>query len=542
MRSRRGRAVFLFVLISGIAAFTATWYGSTGRSGGSTPAFGGGYVEGVIGAPARINPLFAGQNEADAALVALIFAGLTRLDDKGQPFPDLAETWVLSQDGRTYTFSLRQGLLWQDGAPLTADDVVFTYSLLKAPGLRAPPNQARALADATIAKVDSRTVSIELPQAYAPLPAYLTLGILPSHLLRTIQPGAMFDAAFNQQPMGAGPYRLDHLSPDRASLVANPAHHLGQPFIQRLDLRFYRDEGAMLEALKARQVNGAVFRSPLSQNDRVYLETRKDLRSTALVTGETAFVYFNLRQTMFQDRRLRQALLYALDREALIGEFLGGQALEPESPLAIDSWAYTDSLKRYGFDPSLANLLLDEAGWRRNEGGVRVRAGVALAFTLATNSDPLRVAIAQAMAKTWEAVGVRVTVEAGGTTTLVRDLLEPRNYQAALFSQVAEPDPDPYLAWHSSQGSGKGANLGSFSDDRVDKLLADARLNTPQARRKELYGQFQELFAQEVPALPVYTSSGIYVQSASIQGTRNRLITSPGDRFWQVQEWHLKTR
>jgi peptide/nickel transport system substrate-binding protein len=542
VHSRRGRALFLLVLIAGIGAVTAVWAYSSGRSTGSTPAFGGGYVEGVIGAPARINPLFAGQNETDAALVSLIFAGLTRLDDKGQPFPDLAETWSLSQDGRTYTFVLRQGLLWQDGAPLTSDDVVFTYGLLKAPGLRAPPAQARVLADASVTRVDARTVAIELAQPYAPLPAYLTLGILPAHLLKATSQGALFDAPFNQQPVGAGPYRLERLEPDRASLIASPSHHLGQPFIQHLDLRFYRDEGALLEALRTRQIHGGLFRSPLSASDRVYLETRKDLRTTTLVTGETTFVYLNLKQPPFQDRRVRQALLNALDRDGLIKEFFAGQALKPDSPLPIDGWGYTASLSRYQYDPSLANLLLDEAGWRAGDGGVRVRSGVPLAFTLATTSDPVRVALAQGIARLWEAIGVKVTVEAGGTTVLVRDLLEPRSYQAALFSSFAEQDPDPYGAWHSSQGTGKGANLGSWSDDRVDRLLIEARGNLSQARRKELYAQFQELFAQEVPAVPVYASSAVYVQSASIQGSRNRLVTNPGDRFWQVHEWHLKTR
>jgi peptide/nickel transport system substrate-binding protein len=542
VRSRKGRTLFLIVLVAGVAGFSGIWYGAARHSGGSVPAFGGAYVEGVIGAPARINPLFAGQNEADATLAALIFAGLTRLDEKGQPFPDLAETWTLSQDGRVYTFVLRPGLIWQDGVSLTADDVVFTFGLLKEPGLRTLPNQARFLIEASFAKVDPRTVTITLPQAYAPLPAYLTLGLLPAHILRSAGTASLFDASFNQQPVGAGPYRLEQLSPDHAILVANPGHHLGQPFIQRLELRFFRDEGSMLTAIKTRQVNGGFFRAPLSESDRLYIESRSDLRQTQLVTGETAFVYFNLKQPIFQERRVRQALLNALDRDAMIKTVFAGQALKPESPVAVDSWAYSASLTRYGYDQGVAGLLLNEAGWRIAENGLRVRNGVPLSFTLVTNSDPVRVVVAQTVAKAWEAIGARVTVEAGGTTNLVRDLLEPRNYQVALFAQVADADPDPYLAWHSSQGSGKGGNIGSLSDDRIDKLLLDARGNVTQPRRKELYGQFQELFAQEVPAIPLYASAGTYVQSAVLQGVRVRFVASPADRFWQVQEWHLKTR
>jgi peptide/nickel transport system substrate-binding protein len=171
-----------------------------------------------------------------------------------------------------------------------------------------------------------------------------------------------------------------------------------------------------------------------------------------------------------------------------------------------------------------------------------MRGGAELAFSLVTNSDPLRVALAQAVANAWNALGIKVTVEARGATALVRDFLEPRSYQAALFTTSAEPDPDPYDAWHSSQAFGKDGNLSSFDDARVDKLLAEGRGNARQMQRRDLYAQFQELFAQEVPSIPLYASYGVYVQSATVQGLRLRVVSSPGDRFWQVQEWHLKTR
>ncbi len=146
------------------------------------------------------------------------------------------------------------------------------------------------------------------------------------------------------------------------------------------------------------------------------------------------------------------------------------------------------------------------------------------------------------MAKRWSDLGVRVTVAAGGTTTLVRDLLEPRSYEAALFVRGGGPDPDPYPAWHSTQTGAKGGNLSSLSDERIDRILEEARLSAPPQRRLELYAQFQELFAQEVPAIPLYASTALYVQSASLRGVRVGLLDTAGARFWQVQEWYLRTR
>jgi len=539
--SRRGRWLFLIVLLGGVGAFTGLWYAATGGSGGSDPAFGGLYVEGVAGAPSRINPLFAAQNEVDEALASLIFAGLTRLDEQGTPLPDLAEDWTVSADGRTYTFRLREGLVWQDGAPLTADDVIFTYGLLQSPGLRSPPALSRLLAEATMARKDSLTVTIQLPQPFAPLPAHLTLGILPLHLLGDIPPAALFDAPFNLQPVGAGPYRLEELTGERARLEANPAYHLRQPFVQRLELRFYRDESALIAALKSRDVQGAFFRAPLSAGDLVYLERRGDLRQSTLPTGAVTFVYLNLRLPIFEDRRVRQALLYALDRGAIIEEALGGQALPADSPIAPGSWAYAPSLGRYETDPEIAGLLLDEAGWRLDGRGVRTKEGVELAFTLACTSDPQQVALARAIAKRWSEVGARVVVAPSGTTTLVRDLLEPRRYEAALFVRAGDADPDPYPAWHSTQTGSKGGNLSLLNDQRFDRILEEARLLASQARRRDLYGEFQELFAQEVPAIPLFASTSLYVQKASLQGVRVGLLEGAGARFWQVHEWYLKT-
>jgi peptide/nickel transport system substrate-binding protein len=235
-------------------------------------------------------------------------------------------------------------------------------------------------------------------------------------------------------------------------------------------------------------------------------------------------------------------LLYALDRDAIVRDVFDGQTLRADSPILPGSWAFTAALRRYGADAKLAGLLLDEAGWRLNDRGVRVRGADQLGFTLATSTDPAQVAVAQEVANRWEAVGARVTVEAGGVTTLVRDLLEPRSYQAALFSLTNDADPDPYPAWHSSQASGKAGNLASLRDDRIDRILAEARLVATQPRRKDLYSEFQEVFAQEVPAIPLYVSTALYVQTASLRGVRTGLLTEPGARFWQVQEWYLRTR
>lgn len=541
MRKSRNRWLFLIVLIAGLGGFTAVWYAAARDAGSGAPDFGGQYVEGMTGAPSRINPLFANLNAVDQSIVSLVFAGLTRLDDQGRPFPDLAETWSVSDDGLIYTFTLRNGLVWQDGAPLTPDDVIFTYDLLRTPGLRPSLAPPEALTTARFVRGEGRLLRIELTQPFAPLPAYLTTGILPLHLLRDAGAQGIGESAFNQRPIGAGPYRLVEMTPDRVVLEANSAYYPAQPYIQRFEFRFFKDGQALLAALQARQLDGAYFTTGLADTALVELERESGLRLQPLSTGETTFVYLNLNQPVFQDRRVRQALLYGLDRSKLAGLVYGEMAQKAESPLATGIWSEADALTRYGTDQRTAGLLLDEAGWRLNSAGERERGGAKLAFTLITTPDPVQVAVANEVAAEWKLLGVTVTVQPKGSTELVRDIFGPRAFDALVFEQAAAPDPDPYTHWHSSQATPTGFNLASFKNDRVDQLLTSARAMTQNLRREELYGQFQELFAQEVPSLPLYSSTALYAQRG-VKDARPGLITQPGDRFWQVYQWHLRTK
>ncbi len=380
-----------------------------------------------------------------------------------------------------------------------------------------------------------------MSEQYSPLPAYLTLGILPKHSLDGLSMREIYDSFFNQQPIGSGPYRLVRLTPSVAELAANPAYPFGQPFIQHMELRFYRDEGAVYAALEQGEIKAALFAGGIGESAQVDLQLEGNLRITPLDTGEITYVYLNLKRPMFQDRRVRQALLYALDRDQIVVDAADGAGVKAESPIPPTSWAYSPSLTRYETDPNLAGLLLDDAGWTLGDDGVRRKDGKALAFTLTTNPDPVRVAVAEAVAAAWNRLGLQVSVTTAGVSELVRKHLEPRDYEATLWARVPSADPDPYEQWHSSQATGSGANLTGFSDARVDAILEQARTAT-QSKRKELYNEFQELFAQEVPAIPLYVSTAAYAQEKDLQGVRVALLTEPGDRFWQVQEWFLRTR
>ncbi|MGD0765240.1 MAG: ABC transporter substrate-binding protein [Dehalococcoidia bacterium] len=542
MSSARARWLLLLTLAVGILALGAVWYKASRLSEAHPPQPGGTYVEGVAGAPSHINPLFDSTNDVDKDLVALIFSGLTRLGPDGEVLPDLAESWDISNDGLTYTFHLRDGVLWHDGQPFTADDVVFTFKALQDDNYRGEPARAELFRSLTVAKIDDLTVTITLAQPFAPVLAYLSIGILPQHLLGDLDASQLYASPFNQQPVGTGPFRLVDLSGDHAVLTSNPTYHLGEPYLRRLELRFYTDEPTLLKALKDGQVLGAFFRSPLSDVDRQYLEGNDRWQILQLPSTTYTILYFNDTLPQLQDKQVRQALAYATDRDTIAATILDNQAVRSDSPIPAGTWAYYSALDGYSYDPTQAASLLDQAGWVLQLNGVRAKDGQELRLNLVTNSDDLRTAVAGAIARAWSALGVQTTVSTQQPTNLLRDMLMPHQFDVALYGFDSGLDPDPYPAWHSSQTAAGGNNLAGFADPQSDALLEQARQTSDVATRKVLYRQFQEIFATEMPSLPLYQRTLTYVIDGRLQGVEPLVLFDSSSRFTEVRQWHLEAK
>jgi peptide/nickel transport system substrate-binding protein len=537
----RPRWPLLLALIGGVGILIALAYLPAEPSGEALPAQGGRYVEGVAGAPSRVNPLFATFNEVDQDLASLIFSGLVRLGPKGDIQPDLAEKKpTVTPDGLTYVFQLRRGLFWHDGERLDAADVLFTIQAIQDPDFEGDPVLADAFRDVQVDTPDDYTVVMTLPEAFAPFLARgATVGILPEHLLGGLDAAALFETPFNQRPVGSGPFRLADLTPTAAVLEPFDANHLGRPFIEGLELRFYRDDAEILNALLSEEVDGALFRPGLDPEEIASIDADERWVRRSLHTTMYSLVYLNPQASAFEDRLVRGALQHGLDRETLINEVLAGQALPLDSPIVRDLWASVGSPEAYAFDPTRAGLLLDATGWVLGEGG-RAKDGAPLRFTLAASDDPVQVEVAQEIARQWGELGIQVEVEVSGASRFVEGVLLPRQFEAALVSIDPGPDPDPYPLWHSTQALGEGRNLASFSDPNVDRLLENGRLTPSAERRAEDYRSFQEIFAQELPAVLLYTSTYQYVVRSDLQGLSPGLLLNLSARFNDAHLWYVE--
>ncbi|MDP3766754.1 MAG: ABC transporter substrate-binding protein [Dehalococcoidia bacterium] len=348
----RPRWPLLLALVAGVGTLIALAYVPSEPAGEARPAPGGSYVEGVAGEPSVVNPLFAGFNEVDRDLTSLVFSGLVRLGPKGEVQPDLADEPVVTPDGLTYIFELHPGLTWHDRQPLEADDVAFTIAMIQDPEFQGDPVLAELFQDVQVEVQDVRTISMTLPQAFAPFLARgATVGILPEHLLGGLSASELGDAAFNEQPVGTGPFRLVDLAPTGAVLEPFEAYQLDPPFLQRLELRFYRDDAALLNALQEEEVDGALFRPGLGEAAIAGLDDDSRWVRRSLHATTYSLVYLNPQVPAFDNSLVRRALQHGLDRQALIDEVLDGQALLLDSPIARDLWAYVGLPDAYAFDP-----------------------------------------------------------------------------------------------------------------------------------------------------------------------------------------------
>jgi peptide/nickel transport system substrate-binding protein len=256
-------------------------------------------------------------------------------------------------------------------------------------------------------------------------------------------------------------------------------------------------------------------------------------------------LFFNLSTPVLADRSVRQAIAYALDRQKLIEAGRSGYARRADSPILPSSWAYDPNVKRYDFDPGKAQATLDQAGWKveAESDGVRTKNGKRLRLVLLTNDRQERVRMAQEIQQELAAVGFEVEVQATGAGGLVQDFLLPRRYEMALYSWDFNGfDPDPYALWHSSQQPPQGLNVSGFSNRRVDDLLERGRRTTDRAERTRLYQEFQSIFADELPSLPLYYPTYNFAISNKIKGVKPGVIAAPADRFRNVSEWYAKTR
>lgn len=510
------------------------------------PAQGGIYTEAVVGNLQRLNPLLDNKNQPDRDINRLLFNGLIRFDSHGLPVPDLAESWGISQDGTTYNFTLHDGLKWHDGQPLTADDVVFTVEMFR----QGNPSVSSDLQEfwKTVKVTGSgRSLQFVLEEPFSPFLDYLTFGVIPRHLLGGLSGDGFINAPFNLQPVGTGPFQFERLIVDNGNisgivLRANNNYHRARSNLSQVVFLFYPDSIGALTAYKEGRAQG------ISQLTQDVLPQALNYPNLALYSSrkpELSIILLNLKSAeapFLQEEVVRKAILQSINRQWIIDNLLQGQGIVADGVIFPDSWAYYSNLKSIAYDPDIAIRDLKEAGWALagETDTVRSKKEAFLKFTMAVPDTERHKNLAGAIQRDLAVVGIQVDLEVLPFDTILYDRLNPRTYQAALvdlnFSRT--PDPDPYPFWDQVQATG-GQNYSQWNHRVASEMLEQARITTDIDERTKLYRNFQLIFEEEMPAIPLYYPVYTWGADNIIRGVRVGPLMDTADRFNTVNEWYL---
>ena len=534
------------------------------------PTTGGIYREGLVGEMQRLNPLLTWYNEVDDDVCRLIFSSLVTNDTRGNPVGDLAIDWGISADGTIYNFAINPAAQWHDGQPVTADDVIFTYEMLKNGSGYIPEDILSFWSSVTINPVDAGTVQFVLEEAFAPFLDYLNVGILPRHIYGNMSFEEMVDSKINIQPVGSGIFRLKELVQSNGKITGvtlenNSSYHGKKAYLDEIQFTYYSDSGLAYQAYQQGLIDGISYIS-----DDILADVLRE-ESINLYTSRRpiqSMIFFNLDNRsgeFLQSKEVRKALMMGINRERIVSSILEGQGTIANSPILYGNWAYTTEITPIEYNPEKAVEILVREGFILASEQEQVRTKEyssvdgtterkALAFTLIYPDDDLHRKISEQIQQDLGKINVLVNLQAAEDPAdpnnkdlsydwLVNHVLPDREYEAVLVDMNLSryPDPDPYPFWDQTQIS-SGQNYVQWNNKTISQYLETARVETDRSERARLYKNFQILFMDELPAIPLYNPVYNYPVSSKVSGVSIGPIYKSSDRFLNIAEWYMVSR
>ncbi len=541
---RRARAAAVLALAGACALVGACGRDVEGKAeesapGSDAPAYGDTFIQASIGDISGLIPSLtsdASSNEVGS----LIYEGLVRHDSDLNLVGALAESWTFSKDCRELTFNLRRDVKWQDGRPFTAADVLFTYQTMINPKTPAPFKEGYLLVKDAEAP-DPYTVRVRYDKPYARAPDTWTDYVLPKHLLEGYAAdGKLRESPQNRHPIGTGPYRFQEWrTGEKVVVVVNPDYYAGRPYISRVVYRVIPSQATIFLELKAKGVDYVRTLTAFQyvrQTD--YPAFRKAFNKFRYPSAYYTFLGFNLKDPRFADRRVRRAFAHAIDKRELIEGVVLGLARESNGPIRPGTWAYTEAVRHYDFDPGRARTLLAEAGWkdRNGDGIVEDKDGKPFAFTVLTNQgNDERKKVAEIIQQRLKDVGVKVDIQVIEWAAFIKEYVKPRRFDAVILGLGTGVDPDQYVVWHSSQTGPDQMNRTGYSNPEVDHLLEVGRASCDRRDRVRYYHRIQEILAEDLPMLFLYFKDELPVVASRFHGIK----VAPAGILYNFGEWYV---
>ncbi|HNW71765.1 MAG TPA: ABC transporter substrate-binding protein [Candidatus Paceibacterota bacterium] len=550
MFSKRERIILLILVFALTVSAMVILEGLNKKFMVSVPMQGGSISEGIVGSPRFINPILA-YSSTDNDLVSLVYSGLTRKNQDGTIIPDLAESYEISKDGLTYTFILKDKIFFQDGEPVTVDDIVFTIEKAKDPLTKSA--EKTNWDGVTVQKIDEKTIKFSLKQPFASFLENTTLGILPEHLW-VDSPIEIND--YNINPIGSGPFQIVNVSKESNGVIKNielksfQKFALGKPYIKNITLNFYSNEEELISALLSGNVEQASSITP--KNAELLKEKNYVIKSSVLprVFG----LFFNQNQNqIFTNKKIVEAIDLSIDKDRIIKEVFSGYGVAIDEPIPPNMVSYQKQNEKNNSSADenfkKAQEILAKDGWEKGEDGylkktttVKKKKTIStIEFSISTGNTSELVATAEIIRQNLTALGMKVDVKTFEVGNLNQSVIRPRKYDALLFGEIINHESDLYAFWHSSQRKDPGLNVAMYTNAKADKILEDAFTMTNQDAREKKYAQFEDEIKKDMPAVFIYSPNFIYVVSKNLKGVSINTITSSSDRFLNSYLWYINT-
>jgi len=544
-REKYGLLFFFLMIVVGGGIVGIKFYFNHTQIG---PAKGGTLTIAMVGAsPHFLNPVLSPINTTDRDLTPVFFSSLMKYDNLGNLTPDLTENYTIGDNGKTYDLTIRKNIKWQDEKPLNIDDVIFTLQTIQNSDYSGKSPLRVLWQGAEFEKIDDYTIRFKLKAPYAPFLHTLTFGILPKHLWQNFSPSQFSLTELNQKPVGSGPYEFTKLVKDsngnivRLETKAFADYFLGQPNISQIVFKFYNSEEEAISAYKKDEVNAI---NSISEKAKQELQLKyPDLTIYSIVLPRYFAVFFNQSQNpALADKNIRQAIAFATDKNQILKEVYRGDSEIVDSPILRGMTGYSDQVKKYNFDPDKAKEILNSSGWKdENSDGILEKNNQKLEITIVANDWPEITQTAQLLKQQWLNVGIGVNLDIKDTNRIKIENIIPRQYQALLFGEILGPEPDLFSFWHSSQKKDPGLNLSLYENPDADKLIMEARQELDVNVRSQKYQQFDDLIAEDLPAIFLYNPDYFFAASKDIQGIMFKNINNISSYLNQINNWFINT-
>ncbi len=492
------------------------------------PLPGGDYVEAVVGYPRTINPVYAFNRDVDADLSRLIYSSMFVYNTDGVLVDDLVSDYKIENSGKEYYLTIKEGVKFHNGDPLSVDDIIFTFNLIKSADYRSPLRSS--FSGIEVEKIDDLNLKFVLSESYAPFLELLTFGILPKSLWENVSPVSITLSDLNLKPVGSGPYKFKSLLKNKNGdlkeyrLVVNDNYYKNAPYLKNIIFKFFVDYPEAIKAFNGNKIDGLSY---LPFNERKELLAQNSVWMHELVLPKIVSVFFNKEKNKsLDDIKVRTALSQAIDKDQMISDIFSGVYQKTDGPILENNFAYNPETKKVVYSP------LEAAENLKNKN---------LEINLSVIDSGLNLNVAEYIKNYWEKVGVKVSVKvipSEQALTVVRN----RDFEALIYGESVGGDPDVFAFWHSTQAGTKGLNLSNYNNQEVDLLLSEARGSVDLNERIQKYNKFQEIIARDIPVIFLYAPTYTYIQSKKVRGFSGSVLIEPADRFTSVSEWYVKTK